>query len=45
MISMPLWQSDSPAQTPAVNILSIVVHIDLDLAAYPYPMLHFLQQS
>jgi hypothetical protein len=44
MISMPLWQSDSPAQTPAVDILFAVVQTDLDQAAYPYPTLDFLQQ-
>jgi hypothetical protein len=44
MISTPLWQFDSPAQTPALDILSIVVQIDLDQAAYPYPMLDLLQQ-
>jgi hypothetical protein len=43
MISTPLWQSDSPAQTPALYILSVVVQSHLDQAAYPYPMLDFLQ--
>ena len=41
MISMPLWQSDSPAQTPALDILSVVVQSDHNQAAYPYPMLDF----
>jgi hypothetical protein len=45
MISMPLWQSDSPTQTPALDILSVVVQSNLDQAAYLYPMLDFLQQS
>ena len=41
MISTPLWQSDSPAQTPALDILSVAVQSDLDQAAYLYPMLDF----
>jgi hypothetical protein len=41
MISTPLWQYDSPDQTPALDILSIVVQSDLDQAAYLYPMLDF----
>jgi hypothetical protein len=38
-------ESDSPAQTPALDILSVVVQSDLDQTAYPYPMLDFLQQG
>jgi hypothetical protein len=38
MLSTPLWQSDSPAQIPALDILSVVVQINLDQAAYLYPM-------
>jgi hypothetical protein len=45
MISMPLWQSDSPTQTPALDILSVVVQSNLDQAANPNPVLDFLQQS
>ena len=41
MISIPLWQSESPAQIPAHDILSVVVQINLDQTAYLYPMLDF----
>jgi hypothetical protein len=37
MISIPLWQSDSPAQIPALDTL-YVVQINIDQEAYLYSM-------